>query len=251
MRHKTNLGAAWNFRYCLENANTPYFMWLGGHDLLPPGYVQTLTAGLDRNPGAVLAYPAVQHIDVAGQPLRRYEYRFSGLLQDERPLRRVTATVAHLDDCTLIHGLFRREILLAVGMGPFLGGDHVLLTKAAARGPLIYCPETQYVRRQVHTDDSMQKQLQRIDPDATVPQSHPRAKMAEEQLAIYADRRLGSWLPRTLWKLVARYELLRRFSPWPSGSAGEALLNQVLFFLARVVHRTKRMLQWEDVVART
>jgi len=244
VRHERNLGAAWNFKYCLHNAATPYFMWLGGHDMLPLGYVRTLTAALDRNPRAVLAYGAVQHIDINGQPLRRYEYRFAKLLEDDLALRRVTATISYLADCTLIHGLLRREALEASCLPePFLGGDHVFLSKAAACGQFAYCPEVAYIRRTVHAEVSDQKQLRRIDPGAVLPQGNPRARMAEEQLALYGDQGLGSWCSRTLWKVNARYQLVRRFSPWPASSAVEALLNEALFLVARVVHRVRQLFQ--------
>jgi glycosyltransferase involved in cell wall biosynthesis len=242
VRHETNQGAAWNFKYCLDAAATNYFMWFGGHDLLPPGYVDVLATALDSHPAAVLAYPAVKHTDTTGRVVRHYDYSFAQLLRAESALRRMTGVVGHLEDCTLVHGIFRRDFLVAAGVLSFLGGDHVLIAKAAARGPLIYCPQTAYIRRQPHTNDSLQKQLHRIDPGAALPQGNAKARMAEEQLRLYADSSLGPRWSRALWKIFARYELVRRFSPWAGGSTLERVLNQALFLIARISRRLNRLL---------
>src|SRR5215510_2885340 len=90
IRHETNLGALRNFKYCLDAATTPYFMWLGGHDLLPEGYVSALEEALDSDPEAVLAFGTAQHIDRDGRLQHLYEYSFAALLGVPNVLRRMT-----------------------------------------------------------------------------------------------------------------------------------------------------------------
>src|SRR5262249_17451597 len=132
VRHESNMGALRNFRYCMEAARTPYFMWLGAHDLLPTGYVDTLSKVLDEEPDAVLAYGAVQYIDIQGYQRHRYEYRFAELLSSPEALTRITALVSLLVDCGIVHGVFRREALEKAWFDePCIGVDHVLLTRAA------------------------------------------------------------------------------------------------------------------------
>lgn len=40
-RHPLNIGAVANFRFLLDSTISPFFAWLGGHDILKPQYVET------------------------------------------------------------------------------------------------------------------------------------------------------------------------------------------------------------------
>ena len=70
IRHPENRGAAFNFRFLLDQCQTEYFMWLGAHDRTPPGYSRTLIATLDDHPDAIMAYGDAKHIDPDGKPVR-------------------------------------------------------------------------------------------------------------------------------------------------------------------------------------
>ena len=40
IKHSTNLGANENFEYVQNKCSTPYFMWLGGHDIIDENYIK-------------------------------------------------------------------------------------------------------------------------------------------------------------------------------------------------------------------
>ena len=51
LRQPTNLGNYGNFRAVLRQATTPYFMWLGGDDVIDPSFVARTVAVLEADPG--------------------------------------------------------------------------------------------------------------------------------------------------------------------------------------------------------
>ena len=110
IRHTENRGAAFNFRFLLDQCQTEYFMWLGAHDLIPPDYTRTLIATLDDHPDAIMAYSDANHIDPDGNPVRTETYTLlKHHLESLRREVRMLAIVKHLSDCSMIHGVWRTE----------------------------------------------------------------------------------------------------------------------------------------------
>lgn len=54
-RHPRNIGARANWSYILHAADTPYLMYLGSHDHIDPGYVQTVLKVLEADDGLQIA----------------------------------------------------------------------------------------------------------------------------------------------------------------------------------------------------
>ena len=245
VRHDRNLGAARNFKFVLEKAATPYFMWLGAHDLLPASYVQCLRKALDTVPDAALAFGAVSHIDRLGNEVSRHNYSFAGLLADDEPTRRFQAIIKYLVDCSLIHGLFRTDKLRAAWRDAhYLGGDHVLLANAALAGKLLYVPETHLLRRAAHTSYSPDAQLERITGVKQRRSAH--LSMQEMQQAQYAQaiqlsRQLGRSAP---WFRLSTYLwLVSRFGPFGKGVRGP--IESLIYQVSRVVRVLRRqMAKW-------
>lgn len=213
--HPVNIGALGNFRYALHHARTGFFMWLGAHDMLAPGYVSELLGELRRMPHAVHAFGSVRYIDRAAKFLKVYDYGFGAELGSLDAASRMVAIARYLEDCSLVHGIYRREVLASAWTDePFLGVDHVLMARVARMGPSRYVPETCYVRRMVRAGYSAREQMERIKPgmriDAT---ENPYRLMICGQLELF-DRLDGFWLRRKLKKLSAAYHLFRRFGPW-------------------------------------
>lgn len=163
IRRTRNQGAFNNFKFVMSEAATPYFMWLGAHDVIPPNYVKLLKEALENDSTAMLAYSAVTHIDRYGKTISHYAYPFSSQLANEDPKKRFHAITKRLTDCSLIHGIFRTPALKEAWLHvPYRGGDHVLLAKAAILGKFLYIPSISLLRRDVHLFDSTAKQLERI-----------------------------------------------------------------------------------------
>lgn len=83
-----NLGIAGNTDAVLRAADTPYVARLDSDDLLEPGYLRTLVAGLEQNPQAGYAHASAQEIDQEGRPTRlRLLRRNTGFQSGEEALQ--------------------------------------------------------------------------------------------------------------------------------------------------------------------
>ncbi|MGA8148086.1 MAG: glycosyltransferase family 2 protein [Gallionellaceae bacterium] len=218
VRQPHNMGAVSNFRFVLDKADTPFFMWLGGHDALPDDYVRQLTQLLEDCPDAVLAYGTSRLVDLNGKPIGDYDYFYHEMLADRSPTTRVLGLIRHLSDCSLIHGIFRTEALRAAwhatGVDAFLGVDHVLLTLAAIKGPFVYAPETCLIRRNAHPADTPQEQVKRMDPRQRDKEQVSYQEMQRRQYALAATASKDIGLSGFLFRLMARFYLVERFGPF-------------------------------------
>jgi glycosyltransferase involved in cell wall biosynthesis len=123
-----NIGAARNFQYVLDRAETDYFMWHAYDDWLAPNYLEELTGCLLANPDCTLACPTIDRLTAEGNPLLRVE--FPSVLPPAR-LERVKYLLDRPEPAW-IYGLFRTEALrraqrLAASFGWVWGSDHVAL----------------------------------------------------------------------------------------------------------------------------
>jgi len=67
IRHKENKGSLFNYRYVLEQAKTPYFVWSFGHDKWHPCFVEKLLPALIERK-VVLSYSESGYIGRDGAP---------------------------------------------------------------------------------------------------------------------------------------------------------------------------------------
>lgn len=63
LANKTNLGAIDNHKKVLAMANTPYFMFARGHEILPPNLLKDCLGILEKDPSVSLAYAKSEWID--------------------------------------------------------------------------------------------------------------------------------------------------------------------------------------------
>ncbi len=241
VRHEKNLGASLNFQYVFDQAATPYFMWLGGHDVLPEGYAQKLMTLLEDNPDAVLAYGATRYIDVHGGPIDTYDYLYSQRLTDPSPSVRLLGLIRHLEDCSLVHGIFRTDALRAAWAArgaaiDYYGADHVLLGRAALEGRFLYEPRTHLIRRDAHPGaDTAADQVRRNKGREHAPNAEDLSlrTMQRQQYAAMVEASRDDGVAGLLQRLKARYHLVNRF-----GSFGE---TPSAFWLDRVMNRLHRV----------
>jgi glycosyltransferase involved in cell wall biosynthesis len=233
-RHATNQGAVSNFRFLLEAARTPFFMWLGAHDRLPAGYVAELAGALEQHPDAVLAFSPALHIDASGRPCAEYRYDFAPALASNDAERRVLALIRWLSDCSLIHGVHRTDTLRrALTSDSYLGVDHVLLTRLATIGTFAYDERVLYHRRDVwrgRADHAAQ--LRRLSPTAEIPHAGLRVPMMRAQYAILADLTKARPIRGVFVKLYASWHLSARFGPF-SRSFLPSLFQKAARFLRK------------------
>jgi glycosyltransferase involved in cell wall biosynthesis len=222
--HSANIGAINNYRFALETAHTEYFMWLGGHDLIERGYVASLLTAIESEQDALLAFPSSQNIDRTGKSLDIYQCEFAESLQDPRPLARVSALIRWLSDCSMLHGLFRRQPILDCWYEEAcIGFDHVLLCRIAAKGKLLFVDGPRYLRRHPRTEDSLEDQLERISPHARGLQPLIYDQMCRAQLEVMKAGASG-----LIGIGKARFHLIRRFGLFRGATLSEDLMNRAI-----------------------
>lgn len=242
VRQTANLGAVGNFKYLLDTVDidTNYFMWLGAHDALPEGYVNKLLMTLDADKDAVLAYGNALHIDTNNRPIRLYEYDFSKELASDDPKERLLAIISHLDDCSMIHGIFVTKALKQSWRDiNYLGGDHVLLAQIALSGKMILNPQTQLYRREVHINDNLQKQLIRIRGNGGAHFASARKQQMQKVLAGLAKNHSRG--PLNLYFLKGYYYLVIRFGNF-SDIKALSFAEYIVWNTARLARRLKKSL---------
>jgi glycosyltransferase involved in cell wall biosynthesis len=105
-RHSTDIGVWANLRFLLNQARTPYFMWLADDDEISAGYVQGLLAILEADPTAACAMGrwVVLTSPSAAKPMRTSQFGQRGTLN------RLLRYVWRADD-SFFYGLHRTDVL--------------------------------------------------------------------------------------------------------------------------------------------
>lgn len=143
-RHKKNIGSLNNFRFLLEETESKYFMWLGGHDYLHGKYLSAMIETLERNNDISMACGTPY--SVTGDTVVALEGAVYDFSQDT-PLKRYLESVSRISNCTVLHSLFRREHVKDFEVRETVGWDHVLISHLLWKGTLAYLPDARYMRR--------------------------------------------------------------------------------------------------------
>jgi glycosyltransferase involved in cell wall biosynthesis len=96
-----------NFKYVLDHADTPYFMWAAGDDRWAPTFISENVAALERDPSLVCSVSKVL-FEVDGRPVRLAEGTFPLCGGTEENLAKFLSNPA---DNSRMYGVFRTECL--------------------------------------------------------------------------------------------------------------------------------------------
>jgi len=134
-----------NFNRPFEVTDTPYFMWVGGHDMLTNNFFKSCLESFKANPSASM---------VSGKPLAlssdATELKDLGVIynfQSHDPLTRYLKSAKELGDCTIVHSIFKRDATQEFSWPCIGSADHILISNIMWHGSLIYCNEAAYMRR--------------------------------------------------------------------------------------------------------
>lgn len=150
IRHPQNIGAFANFKAALDQSKTPYFSWIGSHDLLSPDYAARIIETIEKESDAILAAGTIEGIDEDGQPTGEVtKTKWATTSKGRPPLYRAGACATGLRrDCSIFYGVWRTQKLREVWFDqPCLGFDRILLVRAAAAGEIIYVPDPVFYAR--------------------------------------------------------------------------------------------------------
>ncbi len=202
-----NRGASWNFNRLVGIARGDYFVWSAHDDVYRPGFLSQCVAALDQHEESVLCCVGAVHIDADGHPLGPVH-----LTQpvESSDIKRHFRDVMQRPQVHQIFGLIRLPALRSTGLiGPFAGGDEVLLGELALHGSFVEVPEPLFLNRE-HQGSSMKvhRTLDArnawFDSTRTSAPSLARTRMAREYLG--AIRRAPLSSPG---RAQARREVLR------------------------------------------
>lgn len=114
-RHEENLGAVVNFRFLIDRADAPLFMWASDDDVWEPKYIETLAGLISNNPGTELAFASLEAINSQGEVYRKVAgfSRFSSGFDRLEDARRYLEEPEILGKANVIYGIYRTETLRA------------------------------------------------------------------------------------------------------------------------------------------
>ena len=136
LRHPQNLGAIGNFNAALQEAAGRYFMWLADDDWLTPNYVSACVAVLERDPTVALAAGQAEFPD---EPPATRRPRPIELRQTETQAR-VLNYLWNPRDNSIFYGVYRHELVRAVGLKNILASDWLTVAAVASQGALVTTP---------------------------------------------------------------------------------------------------------------
>ncbi len=150
-----NIGATNNFEFVMQNADTEYFCWLGGHDVLHPEFIQKAINTFLSNDNLSLVYPESQTIEEKGLLLNHFpnsKIDTSSLSLTTGPLK----LLKNLGACTAIHGLYKTRQIQQYKIKEIVGADGAVLYFISLKGKLKSLNEILYFRREVRKENATQ-----------------------------------------------------------------------------------------------
>ncbi|HSX69316.1 MAG TPA: glycosyltransferase family 2 protein, partial [Pseudomonas sp.] len=165
-RHESNLGATANFKYCFDNTESELFMWLGGHDVLHPEFLEEACARMAAHPGLSLVYSHTRWIDENNRTLGQTNGGNYVFQEPLAPQVRFLKLLNALDRCEAINQVIRRKFV-DLPFRPIVSADLVFLCHLAAHGPFARIERPLYIRREIRKRTStMMERItgKRIDP---------------------------------------------------------------------------------------
>ena len=132
VRQPRNLGAAANYNYVLDHAETPYFMWAAADDIRSSDFIELNLSFLEKNPEFIGSISPVRFEGGEFNPTLMGDHT-----RDEPdPYERIVKFAKGWHANGLVYCLFRTEAVRDIRCSPtsFLGGDWVLTMNLLARG---------------------------------------------------------------------------------------------------------------------
>ena len=183
-RHESNLGATANFKYCFDNTESELFMWLGGHDMLHPEFLQEACSRMEADSGLSLVYSQTQWINEHNQVLGHTNGGNYVFQEPLTPPARFIKMLNALDRCEAINQIIRRKFV-DLPFRPIVSADLVFLCHLAAHGPFARIERPLYIRREISKRTSTM--MERITGKRVAPQYEELAAFFTESICSHRD----------------------------------------------------------------
>lgn len=153
-RQKENIGAIKNMEFIIKRIDTQYTMLFSGHDILEKEFVSKTLEIIENNSNVSLVFSKAIGINedskLIDNQFVQKTYSFSG-----NALSRYIRSVRELDNCSIVQGIFKSEVLNGYKFaGNSTGVDHVFLSYLLWHGELHTIDEILYKRRFFKKRDS-------------------------------------------------------------------------------------------------
>lgn len=158
VQHEKNIGAASNFEFLFNSSDCDYFMWMGAHDYVSPGFFQAALDVLDEHIDIVMVSGQPYQFIADAEPIFMAEaiYKFTA-----KRLGRYLQSVRLLGNCTIAYSVFRKKALMDFEFRKTISNDHVLLSHLLWFGNVHYLEKECYFRRYFDSE-RLQTQSYRI-----------------------------------------------------------------------------------------
>jgi glycosyltransferase involved in cell wall biosynthesis len=179
VRHKLNRGALFNFEYLRRSSESPFFVWVGGHDVLSRSFVDVHLRCLSASPRTAVSYSPFVWIDEDGSVVREDTSPSYSQLRGPRWWRLIWS--ATCGEVAPIHGVFRRTMMPSYDPRATAGCDEILLSATSIYGQMDVPSRGLYMRR-LMGDSGRPDYMARISGVQGVPRS--RTQMHEEYIRV-------------------------------------------------------------------
>ena len=155
IKHAESLTSTENFWHLFDTTDSEFFIWLGGHDQLSKGYARHAVSHMTDHSETGLFCGAHKGLTTDGNLFEQeVKYDFS----QDNPVERYLQSIAQLNNCYVLHSVFRRKNLMdydrkLVPPGP----DHLIISHLLWSGKLYQSPECFYARRYFSKEDRAAK----------------------------------------------------------------------------------------------
>lgn len=210
VRHEANRGAVYNAAFLLQTTSSPYFMWLGGHDLLASDFLKVHIEALEAQPTHSLSYSFTQWIDETGAPLKVTKASrlasFGG-----GPVGRYLQSIVRISEGTAINNVIRRSALSGSKIRTVPGTDRILLSELLFKGPAHEVPRPLYFRRDLQTRADRLKRL--VGDRDPIPDRRSMVDAYCESFEELTANRIVRAPAKLLLRLLLRWNLDPHFAP--------------------------------------
>ncbi len=138
-RQPKNIGSLKNFKFVLERTQSPYFIWLSGHDIWHPQLLEKLYFVSSEDENVVLVFPKFQVIGT------QVVFGYEGTEKIEDPIQRYIFGFNVI--CDIIYGLWKTDFLKKLRMVEIFAPDRFLLLQASLVGKFKKVDEILFFRR--------------------------------------------------------------------------------------------------------
>lgn len=223
-RHPSNLGAVENFEFLRRASESPFFAWVGAHDILQPDYLARHLASLRLRADVAVSFTRLEWIDEGGAVVRRKRNRGIRPPCVNPTFRFLWALVIGID-IDPIHGVWRRSIMTPKRLCPCFATDHLFLSNALYSGQFQELNARLYQLRRIRPTTGRSSYIERIT--GQVGSREDRTAAADAFLRDFDSTvQEGSWV-RALRPLV-HWFLRDRLCGSRPGRVGNALRSLVM-----------------------